>query len=140
VRSRLGELQLGGFVRIDEEETDAGPVMLADAGRAVLGEESFRIQTHPGRDLLIVVRSHPRAEARALRARGGVVRALEVSTAGLVVRVEGEPVARVELPNQPGWNEHVIRIPGAAITGDLTRLRLSGRYTAFRYWFFQPVR
>ena len=45
------------------------------------------------RDLLIVVRSHPRAEARALRARGGVVRALEVSTAGLVVRVDGEPVA-----------------------------------------------
>jgi hypothetical protein len=140
VRSRQGGLLLGGFVRIDDEETDNGAVTLADAGRAILGEESFHVRTHPGRNLVIVVRSHPTAEARALRARGGVVRALEIPTAGLVARVDGAPVLRLEIPNRPGWNEHVLRVPGAAVTGQRTRLRLSGRYTAFHYWFFQPAR
>ena len=76
VRSRRGELELGGFVRIDDYPTDGGALTVADAGRAILGEESFRIRTRPSRELVIVVRSHPRAEARALRARGGVVAAL----------------------------------------------------------------
>jgi len=113
---------------------------VADAGRVVLGEESFRIRTRASRELVIVLRSHPNAEARALRARGGVVAAIDIETAGLVVRVEGNPVARIEVPNHPGWNEHVIRVPADALVSDVTRLRLSGQYTAFQYWFFQPRR
>ena len=72
---------------------------MADAGRVILGEESFDVRTRPGRELVMVVRSHPRAEARALRARGGLVAPLEVATAGMVVSADGSPVARVELPN-----------------------------------------
>jgi hypothetical protein len=87
---------------------------------------------------MVVVRSHPRAEGRALRGRGGIVAALEIPLAGLVVQAEGQTVARLELPNAPGWNEHVFLVPGDALGDGRTELRLSGRYTAFHYWFFQP--
>ena len=140
VRSRRGELELGGFVRIDDYPANGAELTVADAGRAILGEESFRVHTRPGRELVVVLRSHPRAEARAFRARGGVVAALEIPTARLVVRVERDPVARLELQIRPGWNEHVFRIPAEAIVSEVTRLRLSGQYTAFHYWFFQPLR
>ena len=86
---------------------------------------------------MIVVRSHPRAEARALTAGRGLVAALEIPRAGLVVHVRGDEAARFELDNAGGWNEHVLRVPGAAVGAGRTELRLSGRYTAFHYWFFQ---
>jgi hypothetical protein len=136
-RSRRGDLELGGFVRIDEYPASGGPVTVADGGRVIIGEERFRVRAREGRDLVVVVRTHPRAEGRALSARGGVVAALEVPTAGLLVQAEGRKVARLELANTPGWNEHVFRIPGESLGAGATDLRLSGRYTAFHYWFFQ---
>ena len=136
-RSRRGDLELGGFVRIDDYPAPSGAVTVADGGRVILGEERFRVRARPGRDLVVVVRSHPKAEGRALRARGGVVAALEVPIAGLVVQAEGVTVARLELPNAPGWNEHVFRVPGDALGIGTTDLRLAGQYTAFHYWFFQ---
>ena len=137
VRSRRGDLALGGFVGIDDYPMPGGAVTVADGGRAVLGDERFHVRTRPGRPLVVVVRSHPRAEARALRAQGGLVAALEVPTAHLLVSAGGEEVARIELQNRPGWNEHVFRIPAEAVTTDRTHLGLDGQYTAFRYWFFQ---
>jgi hypothetical protein len=136
-RSRRGDLELGGFVRIDEYPARAGAVTVADGGRIIVGEETFRVRTRGGRDLVVVVRTHPRAEGRALRAGGGVVAALEVPTAGLLVQAEGRTVARLELGNAPGWNEHVFRIPAERLGAGSTNLRISGRYTAFYYWFFQ---
>jgi hypothetical protein len=49
-------------------------------------------------------------------------------------------VPRLALATAPGWNEHVFEIPGDALGEGATELRLSGQYTAFRYWFFQPRR
>jgi hypothetical protein len=60
-----------------------------------------------------------------------------VPTAGLVVQAQGRMVARLELANVAGWNEHVFRLPGEALGPDGTDLRVSGRYTVFYYWFFQ---
>ena len=139
-RSRRGDLELSGFVRIDDYPGPSGAVTVADGGRVILGEERFRVRAHAGRELVVVVRSHPRAEGRALGARGGLVAALEIPRAGLVVQAEGQIVARLELPNTPGWNEHVFRVPGDALGVDATDLRLSGQYTAFHYWFFQAPR
>jgi hypothetical protein len=115
-------------------------VTVADGGRAILGEESFQVDTRPGRPLVVVLRSRAEVEARALRAQGGLVASLEIPTARLVVRAGGREVARLELSNEPGWNEHVFEVPGDAVTGGATELRLVGQYTAFRYWFFQPHR
>jgi hypothetical protein len=139
-RSRQGDLHLGGFVRIDDYPEASGALTVADAGRVILGEERFRVRVRPGRELVVVVRSHPRAEGRALRSGGGVVVALEVPQAGLVVEADGRVVSRLELTNAPGWNEHVFRVPGDALEKDQAELRLSGRYTAFHYWFFQSPR
>jgi hypothetical protein len=137
-RSRRGELQLGGFVRVDDYRLGDEALTVADGGRVILGEESFDVRTHPGSELVIVVRSHPRAEARALRARGGLVAALDVAVAGMLVTVDGRPAVRLEARNEPGWNEHIVPVPAEAITGERTRIEIAGRYTAFRYWFFQP--
>jgi hypothetical protein len=139
-RSRRGDLELGGFVRIDDYRLPSGTVTVADGGRAILGEETFRVDTRAGRPLFVVLRSHLEAEARALRAQGGLVASLEIPTARLVVRAGGREVGRLELSNGPGWNEHVFEVPGNAVADGATELHLVGQYTSFRYWFFQPRR
>ncbi|MCG6922519.1 MAG: hypothetical protein LJF15_15755 [Acidobacteria bacterium] len=140
VRSRRGDLVLGGSVRIDDYPLPGGNVTVADGGRVILGHESFRVRARPGRPLVVVLRSHPDVEVKVLGSHGGLVRELEISEARLVVEAQGREVARLELANAPGWNEHVFEIPGDALGEGATELRLSGQYTAFRYWFFQPRR
>jgi hypothetical protein len=136
-RSRRGDLELGGFVRTDDYRLPTGPVTVADGGRAILGEESFRVDTRPGRPLVVVLRSHAETEARALRAQGGLVASLEIPTIRLLVRAGGRKVARLELPNGPGWNEHIFRVPGDAVANGATEVHLVGQYASFYYWFFQ---
>ena len=46
-------------------------------------------------------------------------------------------VARLALPNRPGWNEHVLRVPAGAVSEGTTALELVGRYASFHYWFYQ---
>jgi len=138
LESRAGELVLGGFVRIDDYHLASGDLTVADAGRAILGSESFRVRTRAGRPLVVVVRSHPELEVRALRSQGGLVAQLEMPVSGLRVEAGEKTLLRVELPNHPGWNEHVLRLSGEALSDGTTTLRLSGRYAAFHYWFYQP--
>jgi hypothetical protein len=137
VSSRMGELELGGFVRLDDCPADGTTVLVADAGRVILGGERFRVRTRAGRELVVVVRSHRRGEARALRAGGGLVASLDVPTSALVVHTEGREVARVEWSNDDGWTEHVFRVSADAVGDGSTPLEVAGRYTAFHYWFFQ---
>jgi hypothetical protein len=135
--SRSGELVLSGSVALDEVAQPGGARTLADAGRVIFGDESFRVRTRPGRDLVVVLRTHRTVVARTMRAQGAFAVPLELAQAGIVVRAGGEVVLRLTLPNRPGWNEHVFRVPAASLTGDVTQLRLSGRYAAFHYWFYQ---
>lgn len=137
-RSRRGDLELFGFVGIDDYRLPTGPMTVADGGRAILGEESFQVDTRPGQPLVVVLRSHAETEARALRAQGGLVAALQIPTTRLLVRAGGAEVARLELPNGPGWNEHVFRVPADAVVSEATELQLVGQYASFHYWFFQP--
>jgi hypothetical protein len=139
-RSRRADLVLGGSVRIDDYSLPTGSMTVADAGRAILGHESFRVRARRGRPLVVVLRSHPDVEVRVLGAHGGFVRRIEIPEARLVVQAQGLEVARLELTSAPGWNEHVFEIPGDALAEDATELRLSGQYTSFQYWFFQPRR
>jgi hypothetical protein len=135
--SRRGEVLLGGAVGIGPVALPSGETTLADAGRLIVGRESFRVRTPAGRELVVVVRSRTPVSATAMRAQGGVAAPLELPEMGLVVRVSGKEVARLALPNRPGWNEHVFRVPAAAVAGGATTLDLSGRYAAFHYWFYQ---
>ena len=104
----------------------------------ILGHESFRVRARRGRPLVVVLRSNPSVETKILTARGGRVRLLDVPTARLTVLAESLEVARLELTNAPGWNEHVFEIPGDALGEETTELQLLGEYVSFRYWFFQP--
>jgi hypothetical protein len=133
--SRLGELLLAGSVGLGP--VPGGEAPIADAGRLILGGESFAVRTRPGRDLVVVLRARSPVVAQARRAQGGLAVPVEVPSAGLVVRAGGKEVLRLVLPNRPGWNEHVFRVPAAAVGEGSTRLDLSGRYSSFHYWFYQ---
>jgi 4-amino-4-deoxy-L-arabinose transferase-like glycosyltransferase len=132
--SRRGELVLAGAVGIGPVD---GGAPLADAGRFIAGGESFRVRTHGGRALVVVLRSRSPVVVRSLRAQGSVAIPLDVLSMGIVARVGGHEVARLALENRPGWNEHVFQIPAAAVSEGTTELALSGRYDSFHYWFYQ---
>jgi hypothetical protein len=135
--SHVGEIELAGSVRIDDYALPSGALTVADAGRAILGSESFQVRTRRGRDLVVVLRTNAQVEVRALRAQGGLAAPLEMEEAGFVVRAGDRPVTRLALHNPPGWNEHVFRVRGEALAEGTTPLQVSGRYAAFYYWFYQ---
>lgn len=135
-RSRLGDLALFGSVRVAAyAERPLEPV--ADAGRVILGSESFRVRTERGRDLLVVMRTAPGAAVGVLRPSGNGVFDVQVQAAGLVLLADGREVLRAARRPAPGWDEWVLRVPAAALGDGATHLELRGRYAAFFYWFFQ---
>jgi len=136
-RSRRGELPLTGSVAIGPVSAAFGERRLADAGRLILGGESFSVRTRAGRDLVMVLRTRSSVVARFMREGRGVATEVAILEAGIVIHAGGRAVARVALPNAEGWNEHVIRLPAEAIAEGETRLELRGRYAAFHYWFYQ---
>jgi len=133
--SRLGEILLGASVGIDARPGGGG--QLADAGRVILGREAFRVRTPERRDLIVVLRTQRSTLVRAMRVQGPFAAPLEIAEAGLVVRAGGRVALRAGLPNHPGWNEHVLRIPAELLGSPSTELEISGRYASFRYWFYQ---
>jgi hypothetical protein len=137
--SRRGDLHLAGSVRIDDYPDGR---RVADAGRAILGHESFRVKTARGRDLVVVFRTSATMEARltrppALGLSGPPVFDVEMAEAGLRVRAGTRSLPPLSFTNAPGWNEHVFRIPGDALDEGTTPLLITGRYGSFRYWFYQ---
>ena len=72
-----------------------------------------------------------------LRPSGGSVEPLQFVESELEVRADHRPAAHLRFRPGDGWDEAVILVPGAALTQSRTRLEISGRYAAYRYWFFQ---
>jgi hypothetical protein len=135
-RSRLGDLALHGTVRVAAyagHETQ--PVV--DAGRVILGAESFRVRSERGRDLVVVMRTAPDAAVSVLRPSGNSVFDVQVQAAGLVLSADGHALPPAARRPAPGWDEWVLRVPASAVGDGVTRLELRGRYAAFFYWFFQ---
>ena len=137
--SELGGLLLGGTARVASyarAELDVGEPVI-DAGRAILGRESFTISTVPNRDILMVLRTAPRIAANVFRASGTTQVGLEFPEAGFSIRCNGQPLPRFTFSPSRGWDERVTRIPAAFVTSERTTLELRGRYAAFYYWFYQ---
>ena len=134
VRSRLGNADLGATVRVDSY---AGGARVADAGRAVLGRETFDVRAAPGRDLVLVLRTAPAVEAAVLRVGAGRVAELTFPEAALAVKVDGRAAADVHGRPAGGWDEWVVRLPAALIRSERTRLEITGRYASFYYWAYQ---
>jgi hypothetical protein len=139
--SRLGNLVLEGRVRIDAypaESSGAAPEVVADAGRVILGQETMRVRSHAGRDLVAVMRSARTAEVGVLSPGSGAgVHEIELAEASLAVFANGQSAGRFGFRPGPGWDELVFRIPGALVGEGSTELRLQGRYASFYMWFYQ---
>lgn len=134
-RSSVGGLRLFGTPRI---ASYASGEKVADAGRVILGEESFRVRTHAGRDLLIVMRTADSASAGILQASGAGQFPVEFPEAGIILRIAGRTVGRIGFHPRAGWDEQVFRITADRVEEGSTALTLSGRYASYYYWFFQP--
>ena len=58
--------------------------------------------------------------------------------AAMSVRVDGAARrAGSRSSRRTGWSDVVLRVPADRIAGDAHALEISGRYAAFRYWFYQ---
>jgi hypothetical protein len=137
--SRLGNVALHGTVRIDSYPAateGVSPNVVADAGRIILGYESFRVRSNPGRDLVLVMRTAGSAQVAVRSAARTGTFELEVPEAGILVSTRSQPAGRMSFRPEPGWNEVVFRIPARLLEGNDVLL-LQGRYTSYYYWFFQ---
>jgi 4-amino-4-deoxy-L-arabinose transferase-like glycosyltransferase len=135
--SRLGDLRLHGTVKIADYAEGPLPLRVADAGRAILGGERFRVRTQAGRGLVIVMRTTAAVEAAVLRASGSGVRPLEIAEGRLEILVGGKPAGRLALRPGPGWSEVVFSLPAAAVEDGRSEIELKGRYASYFYWFYQ---
>jgi len=131
--SRLGGLQLFAGVRV---APDAQGATLLDAGRPVLGAESFRLR-HGRGDLALVLRTAASLAAPVWRPSGASRHELAFDRVDLSLLAEGREALRVELAPGPGWEERALRVPAALLGGGATRFELRGRFASFRYWAFQ---
>ena len=130
------QTRLWGLPRLADYATQP-PVRLADAGRAILGEESFEFRgLSAGQDALLVMRTASEASARVLRASGARTLSLALAEARVELRAGGRTIDERRFRPRSGWDEVSFVIPGASV-GDRMRLTLSGRYASFRYWVYQ---
>jgi hypothetical protein len=135
-RSRVGTSLLFGTARVDAYAGGAA-TRFADGGRAILGGESFRVRTRPARGLTIVLRTAPVVTVNLFRAAGPVSYPMGFPEAVLNVRVDGRLLGRQSFRPPAGWSDVALRVPADRITGPETALEITGRYAAFRYWFYQ---
>jgi hypothetical protein len=125
---------VGATVRVDAYP--AGE-RVADAGRAVLGRESFDLRAEPGRDLVLVMRTAPKMEASALRLGATSIVDLDFTEAAMALRIDGQPAGERRGRPEAGWDEWVVRVPGTLVRNPRPRLEIAGRYASFYYWAFQ---
>lgn len=136
-RSEVGGLRLGGSARVASYAAEAGGARVADAGRAVIGEESFRVRASPGRDLVLVLRTSAEAPVTVFRTAAPMASEVAFPEAGFDLSVDGAKVGPLRFRPRPGWEEVVVRIPAAHLKTAAPRLALVGRYASYRYWFYQ---
>lgn len=137
--SSLGDLRLQGTVTIADYPPEAGApgLRVADGGRAILGYERFRVRTHKGRPLVVVLRTSAQVDAGVLRAAGSRLHSLDLSKGRLEVRAGGQAVGSIVLRLAPGWGEAVFGLPAGAVGDGVTDLEVRGQYAAYHYWFYQ---
>jgi hypothetical protein len=135
--SRVGDVALHGSVRVGDYP---GPPTerVADAGRVIVGSESFLVRgTAPGRDLVVLMRTAPSHTANLLRASGRSAQVFAFPEAGLRLFAGGREAAHWRGTPRDGWDEVVLRVPGTLVGAPDTRLTLRGRYASFYFWFLQ---
>lgn len=136
-RSSLGNLALQGRARVADYRLPGGARRVADGGRAILGEETFTVKGDPARELLLVLRTAPDQNARVLQAAGPLDIGLGFQESQLSVARGDRVLAVARFRPREGWDEQLLRLPAGASTATPITLRIAGRYSSFRYWFYQ---
>ncbi len=101
-----------------------GACTALDGGRVITGSEAFTIRTEPGKDLLWIIRVHPREAAE------------------LAIFADDQLIDTKIQPGDLGgkWIDIPILVRGASIKNTHTRLRIevrSGTYMPYQQWFYQ---
>ncbi len=118
----------------------SGEEEFADAGRVIMGSESFTIRTLPERELHILMRTTGRCRAyRSSPFLSGYLEAATTSPNRLALWVNGKRIREqeIEIAQNESWSEVILRVPRANIVSELTSVEINGNYTSFHYWFFQ---
>ncbi|MCU0241228.1 MAG: hypothetical protein MUF51_02255 [Vicinamibacteria bacterium] len=137
-RSRLGNWTLNGTARSDNYSAmDGRGEAVIDAGRAILGSESFQIRAHPGRELVMVMRTSSKISARIMTQSGSREHAIEFPECGFTLRIGNQVAQKILYRPHPGWNEQVVRLEAGLVATPTLQLTLTGRYPSFYYWFYQ---
>lgn len=133
-RSQLGGFLLGATVRV--ADYPAG-VRVADAGRAILGSESFEVRTIPGRELVLVLRTAPSMQVPQIRLGAATVVELTFGETDLRVSAGGQDAGTLRRRAGGAWDEWVLTVPAALVPTDRTRIGIAGRFASFYHWVYQ---
>lgn len=135
VETQLAGQALNGGAWAEDVPAAGGRVL--DAGRLVAGSERFRARLRPGRDLVLVLRTASLAPATLLAADSRRLLTLQVPEAELALRIDAAEAGGGRWRPRPGFDEWLLRVPGALVRARDAQLELRGHYAAFRYWFYQ---
>jgi hypothetical protein len=139
--SGSGDLRLHGTVRVGSYVLEGAGASreekVIDAGRAVLGAESFDIRTEAGRDVVVVMRTAADIDVGIHRPGTPPREHLQIAEAFVRVQAQGQTVGELRFKPRAGWDEVTFRIPATAVAAGKTHVELSGQYASFYYWFFQ---
>ena len=125
---------------VSTRTVEGSPVM--DVGEVILGRERFTIETHPGQDVHVVLRT----ALSSSNATGFLDGSLEKKTyylgtpLSLRLFADGTHVSDVRVnltPEEAAFSEVHMLIPASFITSEQTTLTISGDHIAYAYWFYQ---
>lgn len=114
--------------------------VIIDAGRVIVGGDSFDVRLVPGCDARVVMRSISTASAtiHGELIRTQTVRGKIPETFSMNVAVDGQIIEKVTLKCDQKWfSEAEFTIPGSAITKEVSRISLLGDHIPCGYWFYQ---
>jgi hypothetical protein len=109
---------------------------LTEAGRIILGSETMRVRSEPGREMRVVLRT---SSVGRVATESGVRRFEFASPLPLQLRVDGRDAGTVtvNLRGSGEFTEVGFSIPAELVTGDSIRLTVSGDHISYAYWFYQ---
>ena len=111
-----------------------------EAGRAVIGNDSFVVDAERGKPLTIILRTSASLECPSNGAIPNRFSTSFVNPLHLQVHIGGQPVADAYLTlstNVTEFTDVALTVPAESLPGGQTRLTIVGDHAAFGYWFYQ---
>ena len=111
-----------------------------EAGRAVIGNESFTVNAERGKPLTIILRTAAKLECPSDGAIPNRFSTSFVNPLHLQVHIGDQAVTDAYLTlstNVTDFTDVALTVPAASLPGGKTRLTIVGDHAAFGYWFYQ---